>query len=153
MPAFSLLRSLTRLSFGGCFLRTQSPFPTQTLVELLLRVADCSVRTEGKVRVMDPEVGMGIEFLTKTSEDRRRLEELVQQMTATPDAIADVLVEPEGLDWDETPADSSEATSCSPKDGSKNDPLLELFRSGATLSREQFLVELEKYQVSATPGR
>src|SRR6266403_3340422 len=140
--------SLMCVSFGGCFLRTQSPFPTQTLVELLLRVADCSVRTEGKVRDMDPEVGMGIEFLTKTSEDRRRLEELVQQMTATPDAIADVLVEPEGLDWDETPADSSEATSCSPKDGSKNDPLLELFRSGATLSREQFLLELEKYQAA-----
>ena len=67
---------------------------------------------------------------------------------ATPDAIAEVLVEPEGLDWDEAPADSSEAASCSPKDASKNDPLLELFSSGATLSREQFLVELEKYQVA-----
>jgi CheY-like chemotaxis protein len=137
--------SLMCLSLGGCFLRTQSPFPTQTLVELLLRVADCSVRTEGKVRVMDPEVGMGIEFLTKTALDRQRLKELVQQMTATPDAIAEVLVEPEGLDWDD---DSSEATSCSPKDGSKKDPLLELFRSGATLSREQFLLELEKYQAA-----
>jgi hypothetical protein len=62
-------------------------------------------------------------------------------------------VEPEGLDWDEAPADSSEANSCSPKNGSKNDPLLELFRSGATLSREQFLVELEKYQVAAARGR
>jgi hypothetical protein len=102
---------------------------------------------------MDPDVGMGIEFLTKTALDRQRLKELVQQMTATPDAIAEVLVEPEGLDWDEAPADSSEATSCSPKDGSKNDPLLELFRSGATLSREQFLVELEKYQVAAIPRR
>jgi len=140
--------SLMSISFGGCFLRTQSPFPTQTLVELLLRVADCSVRTEGKVRVMDPEVGMGIEFLTKTALDRQRLKELVQQMTATPDAIAEVLVEPEGLDWDEAPADSSGANSRSSQDGSKNDSLLELFRSGASLSREQFLVELEKYQVA-----
>ena len=145
--------SLMGLSFGGCFLRTQSPFPTQTLVELLLRVADCSVRTEGKVRVMDPEVGMGIEFMTKTAQERQRLKELVQQMMASPDAIAEVLVEPEGLDWDEAPADSSGGISSLPKHEGKQDPLLELFRSGATLSREQFLLELEKYQVAASPGR
>jgi len=144
--------SLMGLSFRGCFLRTPSPFPTQTRVELLLRVADCSVRTEGKVRVMDPELGMGIEFLAKTSEDRQRLREIIQQMTATPDAIAEVLVEPEGLDWEDAAADSSGGTSGSGKDGSKNDPLLELFRTGATISREQFVLELEKHQVAATSG-
>jgi CheY-like chemotaxis protein len=144
--------TLMGLSFGGCFLRTQSPFPARTRVELLLRVADCSVRTEGKVRVMDPELGMGIEFLTKMSEDRERLNELIQQMTANPDAIAEVLVEPEGLDWDDAGAGSPGGTSGLPKDGSKNDPLLELFRSGATLSREQFLLELEKYQVAPSSG-
>ena len=142
--------SLMGLSFGGCFLQTQSPFPAQTRVELLLRVADCSVRTEGKVRVMDPEVGMGIEFLAKTAPDRQRLKELIQQMTANPDAIAEVLVEPEGLDWDDAATDSSQGTPGSPK--ADGDPLLELFRIGATLSREQFLVELEKYQVAASAG-
>ena len=143
--------SLMGLSFGGCFLRTQSPFPARTRVELLLRVADCSVRTEGKVRVMDPELGMGIEFLAKTSEDRQRLEELIQRMTAAPDAIAEVLVEPEGLDWDDA-ADSPGTSSCSPTDDSKNDPLLELFGSGAILSREQFVLELEKHEVAASSG-
>jgi hypothetical protein len=97
---------------------------------------------------MDPELGMGIEFQAKTSEDRQRLEELIQRMTANPEAIAEVLVEPEGLDWDDA-ADSS-GTSGSPKDAIKNDPLLELFRSGATLSREQFLLELEKHQVAGS---
>src|SRR6202162_996365 len=64
--------TLIGLSFGGCFLRTQSPFPSQTRVELLLRAADCSVKAEGKVRVMNPELGMGVEFSNRTSEHRHR---------------------------------------------------------------------------------
>ena len=99
--------TLLGISFGGCFLRTQSAFPVQTRVELLLRVADCSVKTQGKVRFMDPELGMGIEFLTPRPGHRIRLEELVQQITASPDAVAEVLVEPEGIDWDAA-SDSSD---------------------------------------------
>ncbi|MFY9561995.1 MAG: PilZ domain-containing protein [Terriglobales bacterium] len=143
--------SLMALSFGGCFLRTQSPFPAQTRVDLLLRAADCSVKAEGKVRVMDPELGMGIEFLTRTLQHRHRLEELIQQMTANPDAIAEVLVEPEGLDWDDGAADSSGETTRSPEDKVEHDPLLELFRTGATLPTGQFLLELEKHQVAQSP--
>ena len=144
--------SLMGLSFGGCFLRTQSPFPAHTRVELLLRAADGSVKTEGKVRVMEPELGMGIEFLNRTSEQRRRLEQLIQQMAASPDAIAEVLVEPEGLDWDDGAADSSGGNTRSLEDEVEHDPLLELFRTAATLTKEQFLLELEKHQLAGSPG-
>ena len=151
--------SLMGLSFGGCFLRTQSPFPAQTRVELLLRAADCSVKTEGKVRVMDPEHGMGIEFSNRTLQHRRRLEQLIQQMTASPDAIAEVLVEPEGLDWEDGAADppegtthSLEGTTASSEEEVEHDPLLELFRTWPTLTKQQFLVELEKHQMAGAPG-
>jgi len=144
--------SLMGLSLGGCFLRTQSPFPAHTRVELLLRVADGSVKTEGKVRVMDPELGMGIEFSNRTSEHRKRLEKLMRQMAASPDAIAEVLVEPEGLDWDDGSPDSSEGTTPSLEDEAEQDPLLELFRTGPTLTKEHFLLELEKLQVTGSPG-
>lgn len=144
--------SLMGLSFGGCFLRTESPFPAQTRVELLLRAADCSVKTEGRVRVMDPELGMGIEFLTRTFQHRQRLEQLIKQMTASPDAIAEVLVEPEGLDWDDSAADSSGGAKRSPQELVEHDPLLELFRTGATRTKEQFLFELERYQLAGSPG-
>jgi CheY-like chemotaxis protein len=144
--------SLMGLSFGGCFLRTQSPFPAQTRVELLLRAADGSVKTEGKVRVMEPELGMGIEFLNRTSEHRQRLEKLIQQMAASPDAIAEVLVEPEGFDWDDIAADSSGGTTRSQEDEVKHDPFLELFRTRSTLTKEQFLLELEKRQLAGSPG-
>ena len=141
--------SLMGLSFGGCFLGTQSPFPAHTRVELLLRAADCSVKTEGKVRVMDPELGMGIEFLTRTLQQRHRLGQLIQQLTANPDVVAEILVEPEGLDWDD--ADSPAGTGL--QEGEvQDDPLLELFRTGTALTKEQFLLELEKHRLADSPG-
>jgi len=143
--------SLVGLSFGGCFLRTQSPFPAHTRVELLLRAAEGSVKTQGKVRLMDPELGMGIEFSNRTLEHRHRLEQLIHQMAANPDTIAEVLVEPEGLDWDEGGVDSSGETTRSLDDDVERDPLLELFRTGVTLTKERFLLELEKHQMGS-PG-
>jgi CheY-like chemotaxis protein len=144
--------SLMGLSFGGCFLRTQSPFPSQTRVEMLLRAADCSIKTEGKVQLMDPELGMGIEFLTRTPEHQRRLQELIQLMTASPDTVSEVLVEPEGIDWDDDSAQSSEGTTPSLENEVAHDPLLELFRTGASLTKGQFLSELEKHRSAAAPG-
>ena len=134
--------SLMSLSLGGCFLQTPSPFPAQTRVEMLLRAADCSIKVQGKVRIMDPELGMGIEFLNRTVEHRSRLEKLTQQIAASPDAVAEVLVEPEGIDWDEGPVDSPATDEGDP------DPLLELFRTGATFSKEQFLLQLKKHQLA-----
>lgn len=143
--------SLMALSPGGCFLRTQSPFPAQTRVDLLLRAADCSVKTQGKVRIMDPEFGMGIEFLNRTAEHRHRLEQLIHQRNSSPDAVADVLVEPEGLDWDDSAAATTEGTSGSPDGEAAQDPLLELFRNGAAIPREQFVIELEEHQLEDSP--
>ena len=143
--------ALMALSSGGCFLRTQSPFPPQTRVELLLRAAHCSVKTQGKVQLMDPELGMGIEFLTATPEHRQRLEALILQITTNPDSVSDVLVEPEGIDWEQEAANSSTATSTLENDGTP-DPLLELFRTGASLGKGQFLRELEKHKLTATPS-
>jgi hypothetical protein len=101
---------------------------------------------------MDPELGMGIEFLNRTSEHRHRLEQLIHHMAASPETIAEVLVEPEGLDWDDGGADSRGGSTRSIEDDVERDPLLELFRIGVTLTKEQFLVELEKYQLACSPS-
>jgi CheY-like chemotaxis protein len=141
---------LIALSSGGCFLRTQSPFPFQSRVEMLLRAADCSIKVQGKVQLMDPEVGMGIEFLIGTAEQRERLQQLIQQMHASPDLISEVLVEPEGMDWEQASASgttTAAATSEAPKEQVDHDPLLDLFRAGVSLTKSQLLVELEKYQL------
>jgi DNA-binding response OmpR family regulator len=136
---------LVALSPAACFLRTASPFPPQTRVELLLRAADCSVKMQGKVQLMDPDLGMGIEFLPSTADHRERLQELIRQVKAIPDMVSEVLVEPEGMDWD------YDAMQPAPEEANP-DPLLELFRTGAALSKAQFLAELEKHQLTATPA-
>ena len=144
--------ALVGLSSGGCFLRTQSPFPPQTRVEMLLRAADCSVKTQGRVQLMDPELGMGIEFLARTPEHQQRLQELIQQMTASPDCVSEVLVEPDGIDWERASASSAGTTTQELKNEPNQDPLLELFRTGASLTKGQFLAELEKHKLAASAG-
>ncbi len=144
--------TLMGLSSGGCFLRTQSPFPPQTRVEMLLRAADCSVKTQGRVQLMDPDLGMGIEFLARTPEHQQRLQQLIQQMTASPDSVSEVLVEPEGIDWDRAAASSGGTTNQELKNEPSQDPVLELFRTGASLTKGQFLAELEKHKLAASAG-
>jgi CheY-like chemotaxis protein len=145
--------TLLGLSFGGCFLRTQSAFPVQTRVELLLRVADCSVKTQGKVRFMDPELGMGIEFLTPTAQHRHRLEELIQKITANPDPVSEVLVEPEGIDWDDSVSGSSDESASTTETATEQDHLLELFRTGVDLGKGEFLTKLEKHGLKDSPAQ
>ena len=140
---------LAALSARACFLETQSAFPVQTNVELLLRAADCSLRTKGRVGFMAPELGMGIEFTGRTGDQRRRLEELMQRVTTNPESAAEVLVEPEGLDWKNSTESSSqqaEATADEPKDR-----LVDLFRNAAgSSSREQFLQDLEPLRLAVS---
>ncbi|HET7891964.1 MAG TPA: PilZ domain-containing protein [Candidatus Sulfotelmatobacter sp.] len=138
---------LVALSPTACFLRTASPFPPQTRVELLLRAADRSVKTQGRVQLMDPELGMGIEFLPPTSAHCERLQEMIQHVHSSPDTVSEVLVEPEGMDWD---YDASRALAPSLSNIGQPDPLLELFRTGASLNKAKFLVELEKHQLALT---
>lgn len=136
---------LIALSAGGCFLETQSAFPVQTNVELLLRAADCSVRTKAKVAFMDPELGMGVEFVGRTAEQKPRMEELIQRATTNPESVAEALVEPEGLDWKSAGEGPSEAKA---EAQDARDSLVELFQNASSFSsREKILQELERYKI------
>lgn len=136
---------LSALSTAGCFLQTQSAFPVQTNVEVLLRAADCSVRTKGKVAFMDPEIGMGIEFAGQSPELTSRINELSRRVTENPESVADALVEPEGLDWKNTSAAPSNESAAEEK---PRDPLVDLFRRAINFpQREQFLEELEPFEL------
>jgi CheY-like chemotaxis protein len=136
--------SLMGITFGGCFLRTQSPFPNHTRVELLLQGTNGSMKTEGKVRLMDPELGMGVEFLTRIYQQRRKLEHFITQMSASPEGIGEVLVEPEGLDWEDSAPGANRSLD------PEADPLLELFRTGNTLDKHALLLELEKRSLAGS---
>jgi hypothetical protein len=94
---------------------------------------------------MDPELGMGIEFLT-AADQQPRLEKLIQQIEARPESAAEVLVEPEGIDWEAEAAGAPEASA----DGELGcDGLLELFGVATRLSKEMFVLGLEQYKLGA----
>jgi hypothetical protein len=101
---------------------------------------------------MHPEFGMGVEFSSKTQKHQSLMKEIIARLTLTQDLVPEVLVEPEGLDWGNDLEALSGDSSVPAGIEEPEDPLLELFRTGALLPNEQFLVELEK-QRRRSPDR
>ncbi len=130
---------LTDLSLGGCYLDISSPFPVSTRVTLSMRAAGVQLRTEGVVRIMHPDKGMGVEFTQNTSEHRILLEKFLSLLTENREVLPELLVEPEGLE-----TESSNGSFIPAAPGDAQDTLLGLFRSQAALSADAFLAELRK---------
>jgi c-di-GMP-binding flagellar brake protein YcgR len=137
---------LTDLSLGGCYLEISSPFPPRTRIVLSMRAGKLELRVEGVVRVMHPEMGMGVEFRQTTTEQRSHVEKFIQTLMKAGDLLPDLLVEPEGLESSpsiakEFPTSASEV----------EDPLLDLFQQKASLPAELFLKELRKQRSTHHP--
>jgi DNA-binding NarL/FixJ family response regulator len=130
---------LVDLSLGGCYLEITSPFPVSTRVTLSMRAAGVELRTEGAVRVMHPDKGMGVEFTQSSPEHRGLLEKFLSVLTENRDVLPELLVEPEGLET-ETARDS--VIAAAPDEA--EDPLLMLFRQREALPVDSFLAELRK---------
>ena len=129
---------LTDLSLGGCYLEISSPFPVSTRVTLSMRAGGAELRTEGVVRIMHADKGMGVEFTQTTAEHRSLLEKFLSLLTENREVLPELLVEPEGLETE------SLNPSSVPAAGDPEDTLLALFRSPAALSADAFLAELRK---------
>jgi len=135
---------LTDLSLGGCYLEISSPFPVGSRVALSVRVAGVEVRTQGVVRVMHPDKGMGVEFSQATAQHRATVETLLGILSENRGLMPELLVEPEGLETEPRPARPPAADS--------DDPLLQLFY-GESLSAEAFRDALRKQRsVPPIPG-
>lgn len=138
---------LTDLTLGGCYLDIASPFPVSTRVTISMRASGTELKTEGVVRVMHPEKGMGVEFTQTTPEHRALLEKFLGLLTDNSGVLPELLVEPEGLE-----VDSSQSLPASTASGENEDALLGLFRDFAQLPADLFLAELRKQRglVAAT---
>jgi len=90
------------------------------------------------IRVMHPEMGMGVEFTQTTAEQRDHVERFIKTLTTSGDLLPELLVEPEGLEAHSAAEDRLKMAS------ELEDPLLELFHQKATLSPELFLKELRE---------
>jgi c-di-GMP-binding flagellar brake protein YcgR len=133
---------LTDLSLGGCYVQTESPFPERSSVDLCLRAADLEIHAAGTVRVMHPGTGMGIEFPSRTEEQRKVVGDFIEFLTSQPGTAPELLISPKSLLAEVT--DLSVAT----EDASNEDPLLELLRNGQAMEESEFLAELRRQRNS-----
>ena len=129
---------LTDLSLGGCYLEMASPFPVRTKLVLSMKVAQLEVEAEGMVRVMHPEVGMGVELTQHTTQQREQVEKFIQALMKSNGALPELLVKPEGID------NSDGAMSMPRSSDEVEDPLLDLFRLKSELTTDEFQIELRK---------
>ncbi len=132
---------LTDLSPGGCYVEMSSPFPVGTRVSLSIRLAKFESQAQGVVRVMHPEVGMGVEFTRTTDQQHSQLEKFIQNLK-TSKAQPQLVVEPEGMN-DSEPVESETQVWVQTED-----PLLELFHRNGNLTAESFLNELRRQRNS-----
>jgi PilZ domain-containing protein len=133
---------LTDLSLGGCYVQTDAPFPERALVDFCLKTKELEVHTEGMVRVVHPGVGMGVEFPSRTPEQRAAVGNVIDVLRSSPQAMPELIISPRALIADQTQFEPGDRDS----DGAAEeleDPLLELLRRGAALQQEDFLAELE----------
>jgi DNA-binding response OmpR family regulator len=127
---------LTDLSLGACYLQTDSPFPVRTRLQLMMKVGELTVETEGIVRLMHPGTGMGVEFTKNTSLQKARVEDFIRTLVSTTGAVPDIEVKPDAID------NSSDAYSFWQLPDERVDPLLSLFRTD--LPPDLFHMELQK---------
>ena len=135
---------LTDLSLGGCYLEVASPFPVRTKLTLSMRAAEAELRVEGIVRVMHPELGMGVEFTQTTSSQKEQVEKFIHTLMGDNGVTPTLMVQPDSLDV------SDESSRAHPGLEDTDDPLLDLFLNKSTLPAEAFQGELLKQRGSHT---
>jgi CheY-like chemotaxis protein len=134
---------LTDLSLGGCYVQTDAPFPESALVDLCLKTKELEVHTEGMVRVAHPAHGMGVEFPSRTSEQRAQVANLITFLQNNADAQPELSISPKALVADLTQFEPADKTVQEAADD-LDDPLLELLRRGVSLQQAEFLTELQQ---------
>jgi hypothetical protein len=134
---------LTDLSLGGCYLETDSPFPEHALVDICLKTEEMAVHTEGMVRVTHPGEGMGVQFPSRTAEQRARVGNLISFLRSSPESVLGLIVTPRALMADVSQFEHGQEPGSEAVED-LDDPLLELLRQGSTLQQEDFLAELRR---------
>jgi DNA-binding response OmpR family regulator len=134
---------LTDLSLGGCYVQTDAPFPERALVDLCLKANELSVHTEGMVRVTHPGYGMGVEFPSRTVEQREQVGKLIEFLRNCPSpTMLELIVSPRALVADLQQFEPEDKKTEESGD-ELEDPLLELLRRGASLQQDDFVSELQ----------
>jgi CheY-like chemotaxis protein len=138
---------LTDLSPGGCYVETNSPFPERSLIDLCLKTEDIEIHTEAMVRVVHPGHGMGVEFPSRTQEQRAQVENLITFLRGCPETTLELFISPRALTADLNQFEPSDPEREESKE-EMEDLLLELLRRGTELQKDAFISELRRQRSS-----
>jgi len=75
--------TLTDISSGGCYIETNQPLPLGAETRLRLTIADISMDIDAKTASVTPMMGMGMEFLAISQEQKIKLVEIIEKIAAT----------------------------------------------------------------------
>ena len=134
---------LTDLSSGGCYVETESPFPEGSGITLCLKAEDLEAEAVGKVRVMHPGFGMGIEFASRTPEHQEAVVKFIEFLTSRPGTAPQLVITPRAL----TAGENYDLPEHSDPEALE-DSLLDLLRRHESLNQEEFLQELRQQRNS-----
>ena len=124
-----------------------SPFPVGTKVLLTMQIAQLKVQAPGFVRVMHPEIGMGVEFIKKTPQQKESIDKFIEALMNADGVEPQFLVEPDGFDSE--PAAEKAMSGVASVDA--DDPLIDLFHNKSNLTAEAFLHELRNQRNGPEP--
>jgi CheY-like chemotaxis protein len=128
---------LSDLSPGACYLEVASPFPLRTKLVMSMLVADLQVQVEGLVRLVHPEMGMGVELMARSPQQKEQVDRFIQALCSARGILPSLMIQPEGVD------NQPSEVLASLEDRSA-DPLLKLFRQKSDLAPAEFQLELRK---------
>jgi hypothetical protein len=126
--------------------QTDAPFPERSLVDFCLKTDEMEVHTEGMVRVTHPGHGMGVEFPSRTAEQRAQVGNLISFLRSSPGAMPELSISPRALVADITQFEPADKSAVESED--LEDPLLDLLRRGYALHQDDFLSELQQQRNS-----
>jgi len=114
-----------------------------------------AVHTEGMVRVAHPGQGMGVEFPSRTPEQRAQVGNLISFLRSAPESMLEMSISPKALtadlsQFESTPSAGNESQGDSSRDEELQDPLLELLRQAASMQEDEFLEELRRQRSGET---
>lgn len=74
--------TLTDISSGGCYIKSAETFPSGTELQLVVRTNEIKLRFQGTVQSMHPGFGMGVQFVLRTEEHKRQVQQLIECVQA-----------------------------------------------------------------------
>ena len=78
-------------------METDAPFPERALIDFCLKTNEMEVHTEGMVRVAHPGHGMGVEFPSRTPEQRAQVGNLISFLRNCPETMPELIISPRAL--------------------------------------------------------